>query len=90
VLLNIIVTVSITVKLILAQRKFKALAGRSSNAPYARVISILLEAALPPALVGVILCSITVPLSLVRGVNYTYCINILWFSCTVRRLIVEA
>ncbi|KAH6912695.1 hypothetical protein BKA70DRAFT_772402 [Coprinopsis sp. MPI-PUGE-AT-0042] len=82
VLLNIIVTISITTKLILAQRKFKELAGRSSNAPYARVIGILLEAALPPALVGLIICTLTVPLNFADGVNYTYCINILWFSCT--------
>ena len=84
VIVNLIVTVAIAVRLREAEEQLRRLSSVAGT-PYKTAFCIFLDSALPPTILGVIICAAVIPLEHIfpdRPI-YTHWLIILWFSCTV-------
>jgi hypothetical protein len=92
VLVNLLVTVSIASRMFLAKRRSQRLwntnASNVDRNPYGTAIAILLEAAVPPALVGLVVTIIAIPLensAAGSGISTNpRSLRVLWVSLMVR------
>jgi hypothetical protein len=89
VLVNIIVSGSIAFRVMCARRRWSKLKTDLVNLQSVRTISdttiltILFEAALPPAILGVIVCGISLAMASADQPTYTHSVRTLWLSLTV-------
>jgi hypothetical protein len=91
VLVNIIVTGSIAFRVMRARRRWSKLKSDLVDLQSVRTISettiltILFEAALPPAILGVFVCALSLVKVSVYQPTYTHSVRTLWMSLTVSR-----
>ncbi|KAH6894978.1 hypothetical protein BKA70DRAFT_1232312 [Coprinopsis sp. MPI-PUGE-AT-0042] len=84
VLVNLIVTLAIAARLREAEQELRRISSVSGT-PYKAAFCIFLDSALPPTIVGVLICVAIIPLEhyFPDRPIYTHWITVLWYSFTV-------